>query len=94
MPVDRRKVALYVFAANVRLVLFVVFPGIPDLLTRQVEVSTPLNSFKRRMPYPYLSGRPKLTFGLVQEGLFLFERNVSPYDGGIFHQVCTARPLL
>jgi phosphatidylinositol glycan class U len=24
----------------------------------------------------------------VQEGLFLYKRNVSPYDGGIFHQVC------
>lgn len=53
MPVDRRKVALYVIAANLRLVLFVVFPNIPDLLTGQVEVSTPLNSFKRRMPYTY-----------------------------------------
>ena len=30
----------------------------------------------------------------MQEGLFLFERNVSPYDGGIFHQVCAARPSL
>ena len=58
MPVDRRKVALYAFAANVRLVLFVIFPAIPDLLTRQVEVSTPLNSFKRRMPYPYSQAAP------------------------------------
>ena len=24
----------------------------------------------------------------MQEGLFLYKRNVSPYDGGIFHQVC------
>lgn len=23
----------------------------------------------------------------VQEGLFLYTRNVSPYDGGVFHQV-------
>jgi GPI-anchor transamidase subunit U len=49
MPVDRRKVVLYVVAANLRLVLFLIFSGIPDLLTGQVEVSTPLNSFKRCM---------------------------------------------
>lgn len=24
---------------------------------------------------------------LVQEGLFLYTRNISPYDGGVFHQV-------
>ena len=50
MPVDRRKIALYIVAANLRLVVFLLFPGIPDLLTRQVEVSTPLSSFKRCMP--------------------------------------------
>jgi GPI-anchor transamidase subunit U len=49
MPVDRRKIALYVVAANLRLVVFLIFPAIPDLLTGQVEVSTPLNSFKRCM---------------------------------------------
>jgi GPI-anchor transamidase subunit U len=48
MPVDRRKIALYGIAANLRLVVFLVFPGIPDLLTGQVEVSTPVSSFKRR----------------------------------------------
>jgi phosphatidylinositol glycan class U len=48
MPVDRRKIALYAIAANLRLVVFLVFPGIPDLLTGQVEVSTPVSSFKRR----------------------------------------------
>jgi phosphatidylinositol glycan class U len=50
MPVDRRKIALYVIAANLRLVVFLIFPGIPDLLTGQVEVSTPVSSFKRCMP--------------------------------------------
>jgi phosphatidylinositol glycan class U len=50
MPVDRRKIALYVVAANLRLVVFLLFPGIPGLLTGQVEVSTPVSSFKRRMP--------------------------------------------
>ena len=47
MPVDRRKILLYIVAANLRLVVFLLFPGIPDLLTRQVEVSTPVSSFKR-----------------------------------------------
>jgi phosphatidylinositol glycan class U len=50
MPVDRRKIVLYVVAANLRLVVFLLFPGIPDLLTRQVEVSTPVSSFKRCVP--------------------------------------------
>ena len=50
MPVDRRKLAVYVIAANLRLVVFLLFPGIPSLLTGQVEVSTPVSSFKRRMP--------------------------------------------
>ena len=35
------------------------------------------------------SGR-SLTSITVREGLFLYEHNVSPYDGGIFHQA----PLL
>jgi GPI-anchor transamidase subunit U len=30
----------------------------------------------------------------VQEGLFLYKRDVSPYDGGIFHQVCPSLPPL
>ena len=49
MPVDRRKIALYVIAANLRLVVFLIFPHVPDLLTGQVEVSTPVSSFKRCM---------------------------------------------
>lgn len=28
-----------------------------------------------------------MSWHLVQEGLFLYTHNVSPYDGGIFHQV-------
>lgn len=33
---------------------------------------------------------PISSYKRLQEGLFLFERNVSPYDGGVFHQA----PLL
>ena len=29
----------------------------------------------------------RLTPFKVQEGVFLYARNVSPYDGGVFHQV-------
>lgn len=29
----------------------------------------------------------------VQEGLFLYTRNVSPYQGGVFHQVLTTHAI-
>lgn len=38
---------LYIAAAALRLLLFTAFPGLPDLLTGRVEISTPVNSFKR-----------------------------------------------
>jgi GPI-anchor transamidase subunit U len=47
MPIDRRKAAVIAAAIVLRLVVFVAFPGLPDLLTGQVEVSTPVSSFKR-----------------------------------------------
>ncbi|EAW10287.1 GPI-anchor transamidase subunit GAB1 [Aspergillus clavatus NRRL 1] len=76
MAVDRRKVAVFGGAFVLRLLLSVLFPSLPDLLTGRVEVSTPVNSFKR-----------------LQEGLFLYTRNVSPYDGGVFHQAPLLLPL-
>ncbi|KAJ5201882.1 uncharacterized protein N7498_006545 [Penicillium cinerascens] len=76
MAVDRRKVAVFSAAFILRLVLVCLFPSLPDLLTGRVEVSTPVNSFKR-----------------LQEGLFLYTRNVSPYDGGVFHQAPLLLPL-
>jgi hypothetical protein len=48
MAVDRRKVAVFSAAFVLRLVLVCLFPSLPDLLTGRVEVSTPVNSFKRR----------------------------------------------
>lgn len=36
-------------AFALRLILILLFPGLPDLLTGRVEVSTPVSSFKRRM---------------------------------------------
>ncbi|ERS96460.1 phosphatidylinositol glycan, class U [Sporothrix schenckii 1099-18] len=71
-----RTAALYAVAAAVRLALFTVFPGLPDLLTGRVEISTPVTSFKR-----------------LQEGLFLYNHNVSPYDGGVYHQAPLLLPL-
>ncbi|KIH94823.1 phosphatidylinositol glycan, class U [Sporothrix brasiliensis 5110] len=71
-----RTAALYAAAAAVRLALFTVFPGLPDLLTGRVEISTPVTSFKR-----------------LQEGLFLYNHNVSPYDGGVYHQAPLLLPL-
>jgi GPI-anchor transamidase subunit U len=47
MPIDRRKAAVVATAVVLRVVVFVIFPGLPDLLTGQVEVSTPVSSFKR-----------------------------------------------
>ncbi|KAJ5156689.1 hypothetical protein N7492_009492 [Penicillium capsulatum] len=76
MAIDRRKVAVFSAAFSLRLLLVVLFPSLPDLLTGRVEVSTPVNSFKR-----------------LQEGLFLYTRNVSPYDGGVFHQAPLLLPL-
>ncbi|CBF75296.1 hypothetical protein AN3826.2 [Aspergillus nidulans FGSC A4] len=77
MPVDRRKVAVFGGALALRLLLLLLFPSLPDLLTGRVEVSTPVTSFKR-----------------LQEGLFLYNRNVSPYDGGVFHQYPIPTALL
>ncbi|OIW26189.1 PIG-U-domain-containing protein [Coniochaeta ligniaria NRRL 30616] len=71
-----RTAGLYIGAAVLRLALFTVFPGLPDLLTGRVEISTPVTSFKR-----------------LQEGLFLYNHNVSPYDGGVYHQAPLFLPL-
>jgi len=76
MPVDRRKLAIFVGASALRLILFAIFPSLPDLLTSRVEISTPISSFKR-----------------LEEGLFLYTRHVSPYDGGVFHQAPLLLPI-
>ena len=51
MAVDKQKALLFGGAAALRLLLFTVFPGLPNLLAGRVEVSTPVTSFKRRMSY-------------------------------------------
>ncbi|KAF2140828.1 uncharacterized protein K452DRAFT_298912 [Aplosporella prunicola CBS 121167] len=76
MPVDKQKALLFGSAAALRILLFTVFPSLPDLLTGRVEISTPVTSFKR-----------------LQEGLFLYTHNVSPYDGGVFHQAPLLLPI-
>ncbi|KAL4986082.1 GPI transamidase subunit PIG-U [Aspergillus falconensis] len=76
MPVDRRKATVFGVALALRLLLLLLSPSLPDLLTGRVEVSTPVTSFKR-----------------LQEGLFLYNRNVSPYDGGVFHQAPLLLPI-
>lgn len=48
MPVGRQKLAVFIGAVALRLLLIVTFPSLPDLLTSRVEVSTPISSFKRR----------------------------------------------
>ncbi|PGH14705.1 hypothetical protein AJ79_02871 [Helicocarpus griseus UAMH5409] len=76
MPVDRRKLSVFGGAIALRILLFTLFPTLPDLLTGRVEVSTPVSSFKR-----------------LQEGVFLYTRNVSPYDGGVYHQAPILLPI-
>ncbi|KAJ5734421.1 hypothetical protein N7493_003207 [Penicillium malachiteum] len=51
MAVDRRKIAVFGAAFVLRLLLVCLFPSLPDLLTGRVEVSTPVNSFKRPIFY-------------------------------------------
>lgn len=43
----KRPQGLFLTAAALRLALFFVFPGLPELVAGRVEVSTPVNSFKR-----------------------------------------------
>ncbi|OAQ79306.1 GPI transamidase subunit PIG-U [Purpureocillium lilacinum] len=71
----RGRAGVYAGAALLRLVLTLAFPGLPDLLTGRVEISTPVTSFK------------------LQEGLFLYNHNVWPYDGGVYHQAPLLLPL-
>lgn len=54
-----RTAGLYTGAAVLRLGLFTLFPGLPDLLTGRVEISTPVTSFKRRA-YPRPQPTPPL----------------------------------
>jgi GPI-anchor transamidase subunit U len=50
MPTDRRKDLAFIAAGVVlRIIVFAFFPQLPEILTGQVEVSTPINSFKRCM---------------------------------------------
>jgi phosphatidylinositol glycan class U len=89
---DRRKAAVFGAAAAVRLLLFTSFPGLPDLLTGRVEISTPVTSFKRcKIFLPCC--RYDIDQSQVQEGLYLYNHNVSPYDGGVYHQAPLLLPL-
>ncbi|KAK5194848.1 hypothetical protein LTR99_009980 [Exophiala xenobiotica] len=73
ISLDRKTIAIYAGAVSLRLLVFYAFPHLPDFLSTQVEISTPISSFKR-----------------LQEGLFLYQNGLSPYDGGVYHQA----PLL
>lgn len=87
MKFDRQTALVFGAAATLRLLLFTASPSLPDLLTGRVEVSTPVSSFKRcEIHYSY-NLHYAYSLHIVQEGLFLYNHNVSPYDGGVFHQV-------
>lgn len=87
---EQQKWLLFGSAAVLRLFLAAAFPTLPDFLTGRVEISTPVTSFKRCKCF-IVSAKSLvshvLTFGKVQEGLFLHNNGLSPYDGGVFHQV-------
>ncbi|KAI9899015.1 hypothetical protein N3K66_005476 [Trichothecium roseum] len=74
--ISKEKAGVFLGAVLLRLALFSLSPGLPDLLTDRVEISTPVTSFKR-----------------LQEGLFLYNHNVWPYDGGVYHQAPLLLPL-
>ena len=63
MSIDRRKAVLFGAAALLRLLLFVTFPSLPDLLGGRVEISTPVTSFKRCEYFLFapLQRHPELT---------------------------------
>jgi len=91
MVIDRRKAIVFGAAAALRLLLFLSFPTLPEFLTGRVEISTPVTSFKRCMSLMgTYSGYEKpvlIPWGRkVQEGLFLYTHDLSPYDGGVFYQ--------
>lgn len=46
---EHPKRILFTSAVALRLLLPIAFPALPDLLTLRAEISTPVNSFKRRM---------------------------------------------
>ena len=47
MALDVRTIGVLAAASALRLLVFLTLPEIPDFLTRQVEISTPISSFKR-----------------------------------------------
>jgi GPI-anchor transamidase subunit U len=44
---EHQKTVLFSSAAAVRILLALTFPSLADLLAGRVEISTPVNSFKR-----------------------------------------------
>ncbi|KEF63180.1 phosphatidylinositol glycan, class U [Exophiala aquamarina CBS 119918] len=47
VSMDRDTVAIYAGAVVIRLIVFLIWPNLSDFLTAQVEISTPISSFKR-----------------------------------------------
>ena len=45
---DHPKATVFGAAAAIRILAALIFPALPDLLTLRAELSTPVNSFKRR----------------------------------------------
>lgn len=86
----QQRYLIFAGAAAVRLGLAIAFPALPDFLSGRVEIATPVTGFKRRMAIHHNHTEYITYYIVVQEGLFLYNHGVSPYDGGVFHQA----PLL
>lgn len=57
MGIDQKTLAGLAAAAGLRLLIFTTFPGIPSALGEQVEISTPISSYKRLLEGQFLFER-------------------------------------
>lgn len=83
---DTKFASVLVGALALRMILFSV-PSLSQVLDGRVEITTPVSSYKRRE----YKGSKLNVIGInecvVLEGLFQYSHGVSPYDGGVYHQV-------
>lgn len=58
-----------------------------DSIQSRVEISTPLNSWKRGEPLhtAVFANTQRIFLFTVKEGAFLFDQGVSPYSGDLYH---------
>lgn len=72
-----RGIVVFGAAFVLRLLLTCLFPALPDLLTGRVEVSTPVNSFKRRTCLPTVAPGRKLIHLSPGRSVLIYEECVA-----------------